>query len=409
MNQDFNNKSSMSFAEFVGIVALMSALVALVIDAMLPALPNIAESLNLENPNDAQLVIAFLFIGMALGPLFFGPLSDTIGRRRAVFWGLSVFIVGTLICLFATNFELMLVGRVIQGLGASGPRIVSMAMVRDMFSGTQMARVMSFITAVFILVPAVAPSIGQAILLFTDWRGIFIFFLILGVITFIWAAIRQEETLPLENRSSFQVGPLLRSAKIVVTTKSTLGYTIAIGFIFGGFLGYLYSSQQIFQDIYLTGNKFPLYFSFLALGFGGASLLNAKLVVNYGMQKLSLVAIAIQVLSSIGFLVLCLFTDGVPSFFAFMVFAMIAFVSTSIVFGNLNALSMEPMGKIAGMAAAVIAALSTFISMPLGLVVGQNFNMTLYPMAIGFIVFGLLTWVSIVWAGKYEKEDAMSQ
>lgn len=400
MNHQTSIQNAVSFPEFVSLIAMMSALVALAIDAMLPALPNIGTSLALKNPNDAQLVIAFLFMGMTVGPVIFGPLSDSIGRKPAIYLGLLLFLGGTLICLFSSNFEQMLAGRLLQGIGASGPRIVSMAMVRDLFKGAQMARVMSFVTAVFILVPAIAPSVGQAILQFTTWRGIFVFFFILGIIILFWFCIRQQETLSKEKRSHFHLKPLTLSIKTVISTRSTLGYTIAMGCMFSGFLGYLYSSQQIFQDIYLVGDKFPLYFALLALGFGAASLANAKLVIKHGMIKLSLIAIRILVFSSVGFFIICLLTHGTPPFLVFMSYAMIAFVSVSIVFGNLNALSMEPLGKVAGMAAAVISATSTLISMPLGLIVGQSFNMTVYPLSVGFLVFGTFAWFFIRWAAK---------
>ncbi|WP_163835913.1 multidrug effflux MFS transporter [Spartinivicinus ruber] len=405
MNQNFSSKNSTSFSEFISLVAMMSALVALAIDAMLPALPDIRTSLTLTNDNDAQLVIAFLFIGMAIGPIIFGPLSDSIGRKPTILLGLVCFLAGSLICLFSYSFEQMLAGRVLQGLGAAGPRTVSMAMVRDLFTGAEMARVMSFVTAVFILVPAIAPSVGQAILQFTSWHGIFVFFLVLGFIVLIWFSWRQDETLPVNKRSQFHVTTIIKSVKIVLTNKITLGYTIAMGCMFGGFLGYLYSSQQIFQDIYLTGDKFPLYFALLALGFGAASLVNARLVIKYGMIKLSLIAIKVLVFSSSCFLIVCVTTDGVPPFLMFMTYAMIGFIAVAIVFGNLNALAMGPMGAIAGIAAAVISAISTLISMPLGLMVGQSFNMTVIPLATGFTLFGSAAWFFMIWTKKETKQN----
>ncbi|MCX4026442.1 multidrug effflux MFS transporter [Endozoicomonas sp. SM1973] len=405
MNSKFSTQSPISFPEFVTLVAMMSALVALAIDAILPALPDIRTSLALTNDNDAQLVIAFLFIGMAIGPIIFGPLSDSIGRKPAIVLGLLCFLAGTLICWLSHSFEQMLAGRILQGLGAAGPRTVSMAMVRDLFEGTDMARVISFVTAVFILVPALAPSVGQAILQFTSWHGIFVFFLVLGLIILVWFSMRQRETLPQEKRSRFHIETIIQSVKTVVATKTTLCYTVAIGCLFGGFLGYLYSSQQIFQDIYLTGDKFPLYFALLALAFGASSLANAQLVIKYGMEKLSLIAVQLLVFCSVVFFIICLLSDGAPPFFIFMIYATIGFVSIALAFGNLNALAMEPMGRIAGIAAAIISAISTLISLPLGLIVGQSFNMTVIPLTIGFTLFGSLAWFFIIFSQRGSKQN----
>jgi MFS transporter, DHA1 family, multidrug resistance protein len=391
------------FPEFVTLVALMSALVALAIDAILPALAVIGADLQVKDPNDAQLVVAVLFIGMAVGPLIFGPLSDTIGRRNSIFLGMSLFIVASVVGLFAQSFEVMLIARLFQGIGASGPRIVSMAMVRDRFEGEEMARVLSFVTAIFIVVPAIAPSIGQAVILLSHWRGIFVLFIVLSLITTLWFGFRQKETLAIENRQPYQVNKLWQSAKSVLSNRIVLAYTVAIGFVFGGFLGYLSSAQQIFQDVYGTGDKFPLYFAGLAIGFGVASLINAKVVKRFGMWPLALSGAILLIGVSIAFLVLCYVFAGIPPFLFFMLYALLVFMCVAIVFGNLNAMAMQPLGKIAGLGASVISALSTLISLPLGILVGQNFNGTLWPLTLGFLAFGCAALIAMLWAhGKKE-------
>jgi DHA1 family bicyclomycin/chloramphenicol resistance-like MFS transporter len=216
------------FTEFVVLVALIISLVALSIDAMLPALPEIAADLEFEQAKDAQFVITMLFIGMGFGQIIFGPLSDSIGRKPAINLGFIIFILGCLLSIFAQDFSDMMIGRFLQGLGAAGPRIVSIALVRDRYEGRIMARVMSFVMTIFILVPVIAPSIGQLIITYSDWRSIFILFLLLTLIVLTWFSIRQPETLPPERRIGFSMRQVLRDIKAICSIPVALGYTITM-------------------------------------------------------------------------------------------------------------------------------------------------------------------------------------
>ena len=375
--------------EFVALIALMISLIALAIDAMLPALPAIGSDLGVERANDNQLVISVLFLGMAVGQLFYGPVSDTTGRKTPIYVALVLFMIGCLMSIFATTYPLMLAGRFVQGLGVAGPRIVAVALVRDQYDGRAMARIMSFVMAVFILVPAVAPAWGQAILFIADWRAIFVSFLVITVLVFLWFGIRQPETLPVERRTPLSLPRIFRAVVEVCTHRGALGATIAAGLIFGAFLGYLNSSQQIFQDTYDQGARFALYFGVLALGVGGAGYVNGKLVMGYGMQALTRWALtAATVLFAVFFAVAWLL-DGVPPFWAFMAVMLAGFFSIGILFGNLNTIAMDPMGHIAGVAAAVIASLSTAISLPLGVVIGLSYDGTILPLVGGFALLSL--------------------
>jgi len=401
MNQDVKvSTRSVGTKEFIALVASMTALVALSIDAMLPALPNISSDLNLVDKNDAQLVIAFIFIGMAIGPVWFGPLSDSIGRKRAIYIGFVLFVFGSLIAWFSESFEWLLAGRIIQGLGVSGPRIVAMAMVRDCFKGNEMARVMSFVTAVFIIVPALAPSVGQLVVSISSWRHIFLLFVIITLSIWGWLSVRQTETLNPDNIRPFNLRMIVESGLTVLSIKKTRYFTVATGLVFGSFMGYLNSSQQLFQDIYRVGDKFPLYFAVLALGFGGSSLLNARLVMRFGMHFLAQRAVQILMVWSYAFLAYSYVFDGVPPFFSFLVFAMLSFMFVAITFGNLNAMAMEPLGHVAGMGAAFISTLSTLIALPIGILVGQAFNQTLLPVLVGFTLCSTLAWIIIIYAGR---------
>lgn len=386
------------FGEFVALMAFMTALVALSIDAMLPALSTIASDLGAQRANDSQLVISLIFLGLSIGQLLYGPLSDSVGRKGPIYLGLVIYLGGTLLCLFAANFQILLVGRFLQGMGAAGPRSVSVALVRDQYSGRVMARVMSFVMAVFILVPIIAPMLGQGLLLVAHWRAIFGLYLVLAVLVGAWFTLRQPETLAPERRVPFRVGRIVGAFREVFTNRVALGYTIMAGFISGAFVGYLNSAQQIFQDQYGLGAQFPFYFAALAVALGSASYVNAQLVMRFGMRLLSQWAmIALSVLSVL-FLGYAFVMNGQPPLILLMGYLLIGFFAVGILFGNLNALAMEPLGHIAGVGAAVVGSLSTFLSTFLGGAIGQSYNGTVLPLVGGFALMGLATFALRFWA-----------
>ncbi len=371
---------------------MMMALTALSIDAMLPALPKISSELGATNPNDRQLIISLIFLGQAVGQLFFGPLSDKTGRKPAIYAGYALFIIGSLFSVFSGNFSFMLIGRALQGIGISAPRAVSMALVRDRLAGRRMAQVMSFASTIFILVPMIAPSIGQGILSFAGWRGIFGSFIVFALITVVWFALRVPETLALEKRRPFSPKYIAAAAVEVVSIRATLGYTLILGLVQGVFLGYLNSSQQIFQEQYALGDLFPLYFAIISLSLGVASLANTQLVMRYGMEKLahwSLVGIFVL---AIFFLGAAIVYSGQPPLWSLMTYLMTSFFCIGLLFGNMNALAMQPLGHLAGVGAAIVGSLSTLISTLLGTVIGQSYNGTILPLVIGM---AFLTGVSI--------------
>jgi MFS transporter, DHA1 family, multidrug resistance protein len=379
-------------AEFIIIISMMMALTALSIDAMLPALPKISSDLGVTNPNERQLVLSLIFLGQAVGQLFFGPLSDKTGRKPAIFAGYALFILGSLFSVFSANFSAMLVGRALQGIGISAPRAVSMALVRDRLEGRRMAQVMSFASTIFILVPMIAPSIGQGILSFASWRGIFGSFIVFALITVVWFALRVPETLALDKRRPFSPKHIAAAAVEVVSIRATLGYTLILGLVQGVFLGYLNSSQQIFQEQYALGDLFPLYFAVISLSLGMASLANTRLVMRYGMEKLARWALRGIFALAILFLGVATAYAGQPPLWSLMTYLMASFFCIGLLFGNMNALAMQPLGHLAGVGAAIVGSLSTLISTLLGTVIGQSYNGTILPLVIGM---ALLTGVSI--------------
>jgi DHA1 family bicyclomycin/chloramphenicol resistance-like MFS transporter len=377
------------FFEFVVLMATIISMVALSIDAMLPALPDIASDLGVTNINDSQYVISILFAGMAIGQMIFGPMSDSIGRKNAINFGFAVFIIGCLVSLLAQTFTVMLIGRFLQGLGVAGPRIVSIALVRDRYEGRKMARVMSFVMTIFILVPVVAPAVGQAILIFSDWRGIFWMFLVLSFIALSWFNLRQPETLPLENRVKFSISQIVSDVKYIFSIPAAVGYTVAAGIVFGAFLGYLSSSQQIFQQQYGLGDQFVVYFGVLAASLGVASLVNAKLVMRFGMRRLSLGALLSITFLSVPFYFLSQYYAGNPPLVQVMAYLLAVFFFVGILFGNLHALAMEPLGSVAGIGAAVVGSLSTLISVILGVVISSAYDGTILPLVSGFALLSI--------------------
>jgi len=385
--------------EFVPLMALLVSLTAMAIDAMLPALGLIAKDLHLDDANDAQLVVTALFVGMSVGQLIMGPLSDSVGRKRAIFTGLLLFVAGAALSFQAETFEAMLVGRAMQGLGAAGPRIVCMAIVRDLYKGRDMARILSIIMAVFIIVPAIAPALGQAILTVAPWRTIYAFLLLQGVVAALWF-VRQPETLEPARRLPLRPGRIWLAVVETVQTRSSLGYTLAAGTIFGAFLGYLSSAQQIFVDTYGVGDDFPLYFGALSLSLGAAALLNSRLVMRLGMRAVCWRALTSVAVLGVGFAAVVWTQDGLPGLPWFMAYLLATFLCVGLLFGNFNSLALEPLGHIAGTAAAVIGSLSTVISLVLGYAIGSAYDGTVLPLVSGFAALGLVALFIVAWTER---------
>lgn len=384
-------------------MAMLMSLVALSIDAMLPALGEIGRDLGIERDNDVQLVVTLIFVGIAVGQLVYGPVSDSTGRKPALLAGLGLFMVGCLLSLFSHSFLMMLSGRLLQGLGAAGPRIVTIAVIRDQYEGRPMARVMSLAMAVFILVPVIAPIMGQGILLIADWRAIFGAFLAIALATAFWFALRQPETLPVDRRVPFTLSRVSRGFRQVLTTRTALGYTVTAGLVSGPFLAYLSTAQQMFQMQYGLGRLFPLYFALLALALGAAALSNARLVMRYGMRALAHGALVMIGLLSTGFFVVAYLAEGHPPLWALMLYLLLVFFCQGILYGNMNALAMEPLGHIAGIGAAVVGALSLLISIVGGGLIGQAYDGTVLPLVAGFGILGFAALAAIRWteAARY--------
>lgn len=388
---------ALPFKEFIALMALMMSIVALSIDALLPALEYIGDSMGVTHANDNQFLIGSLFIGMAFGQLLFGPLSDSVGRRRSMMLGYSVFFIGSLLALVANDFDTMVMGRFLQGFGVAAPRVLSTAIVRDLYEGRAMARVMSFVMMIFIIVPMLAPMFGQLILTMANLQAIFVAIALIGLISLGWYLLRQGETLAAEDRADFTVTRTMHALKVIFTNRSAFGYTIAAGIITGPFIFYRSSAQQLFQKTYQLGQWFPLYFAGLAFAFGLSSFINGKQVMKFGMHRIVRFALTVMTTTLSLFIIIAWWFNGMPALWITTSFMLLTFFCIGLLFGNLNALAMEPLGQIAGIGAAVVGSLSTFISATLAVIIGQYFNGTVYPLVVSFSIAGVTTLALMRW------------
>lgn len=371
--------------EFIALMASLMAMAALSIDAILPALSIIESEFNsLLSP---QLLILTIFLGLGLGQLVFGPLSDSFGRKPMIYIGLAIFTVASIVCVYAWTMEVLLLGRLLQGIGLSAPRTISSSMIRDCYDGNHMARIMSFITVVFIMVPTLAPLAGKLLLDVYGWKSIFIFQLAFCILVVVWFYFRQQETLNQQYRIGFSKLIFINGFKEIVRYKSVIVYTLISGFVLGSFMLYLSASEEIFVAQYGLKDSFPYLFAGLALAFGVATFINGSLVVKYGMERIISTTLKTFSITAIMFLLFNSSTQN-PSIYHFLIFLLLQFISLGFLFGNLNAARLEPIGHIAGIGAAITGFTSTLIAVGVAVLLGSFINDTVYPLFFGFAVCG---------------------
>ena len=375
--------------EFIVIMAALMSLVSLAIDALLPAMTNIGDTIGIINATNNQLLITMIFLGLGFGQLISGPLSDSYGRKPIIYIGFIVFAFASLICVFSTSLEMMIVGRIAQGIGLSAPRTISIAMIRDRFSGNYMAKVMSFVVAIFILVPVVAPALGKIMLDLYGWQSIFYSQLLFGLAVMLWLWKRQPETLKKENKRDFKLALLIAGLKEFIKHKNAVIFTFFSGCITGSFMVYLSASQLIFEQQYNLKDEFPFIFAGIALFIGIATFLNGTLVVRLGMFKL--VSIFTIIFTLIPFVYIFLYSGETnPSIYVLVTFFGLQFFAIAFLFGNTRALAMEPIGHIAGIGAAINGFVSTIMAVPIAIWIGSFINTTALPLFIGFFVCGVI-------------------
>ncbi len=393
----------MSFPEFVVVIASIMALNPLAMDMMLPALPDIASAFHITVANRPQAVLSTFLIGFGVGQFAMGPLSDRFGRRPVLLGGMTLYAIASVLAIAAPSFETVLLARALQGLGTSATRVIATSIVRDCYAGRRMASVMSLAMMVFIAVPVIAPSFGQAVMLLTQWRGIFVVLMLYGVLALIWSALRMPETLPMSERKSLAVRDVLGAFGQTLTNRQTLGYALAAGCVMGSLFAYVFSSQQVFTGIYGLGHYFPIAFAAIAVGTAIAGFLNARFVGRLGMRVIShgalvgFVAVAGTMLVGAKLEMLPL-----PLFMALSALMMFAF---GLMIANFTALAMEPQGHIAGTASSLYGSITTLLGIGIGTTIGQDYDGTLLPFATGFFLCTLaaLAVVLVVEKGRLFK------
>ena len=362
------------------LLVLMTGLAPVSLYMLVPALPQLAVTFGGDIAL-AQMTVSLYMVGIACSQLVMGPLSDRFGRRPILIAGMLLYSAASLLTVIAPSFELMLLARVLQGVGTSATRVIATSIVRDCYAGRRMASVMSLAMMIFIAVPVLAPSVGQAIMLFAEWRGIFVVLTAYGLLALLWSAMRLPETLPISKRKPLTAANVFSAFRQTLTHRQTLGYALAAGGIQSVVFAYVFSSQQIFTEVYHLGELFPLAFAAIAIGIAAAGFLNSRIVGRYGMRVISHSALMGSLL--LATITLLAAWQGWLSFPVYMVLAIGNMFAFGLMFSNFTALAMEPQGHIAGTASSLFGSITTLIGSAVGALIGQDFNGTMLPFTTG--------------------------
>lgn len=390
-----DGRRSIGRIEFIALMALLMSIAALSVDLMLPAMGDIRDEFGLEPDSTAVagLVTAFI-LGMAVSQIVYGILADRFGRKPLIYAGLAIFLIGATASVLAPSFGFLLVARFVWGLGAAGPRVLTLSIVRDTHEGSEMAKLMSFILAVFVLVPAIAPSIGAVLTDWISWRGAFGFAVVVALIVGIWS-LRLPETLRPENRREIGFRNVVESARIVVTNRVTAMVTLGLSALFGAFLSYIASSELIFTEVFDSGDIFPVIFGAVALVMGVGMLTNSWLVGRFGLTALINVMVVGYVIAATLMAILAVSTNGRPGLWPFVFGLAMLVLFQSLLIPNLNTVAMIPMGSVAGMASAIIGTVSTGLAALIGAYIDRLFDGTVTPLSVAFAIAAWLTFLAV--------------
>ncbi len=376
----------MSFAEFVIVIASLMALTALATSMMLAVLAEIGKTFAVDVTKTQSVLTAF-FVGFSVGQFVVGPVSDRFGRRAVLLGGVTLYLVATVLCVLAQSFETLLVARGLQGLGVAAPRVITISVVRDCYSGRRMASVMSLAMTALMVIPVVAPAFGQVVVLALPWRWIFVFLGLYGLLVMAWMYVRLPETLAPENKRSLQPLSILGAVWQALTTRRTLGYMLATGFTQGSLLATLYAAPQVMGELLGMGNYFTVAFGVAAAAMSFGQFLNSQLVGRFGMRLLSHSAVVAGTLLSILLLLLARADAiGIVSYTVFMCLCNALFMAAS---SNFNAMAMEPQGRIAGTASSLFGSVTTMLQALIAHTIGQAYDGTMIPLASGMVACGV--------------------
>jgi DHA1 family bicyclomycin/chloramphenicol resistance-like MFS transporter len=387
------------FKEFVALTAALQATQAISVDAMLPALPVIAAALQIAVGNRMQLIVTVYVAGVGLGQLFWGMLSDRFGRRPILLTGLALYAVAAVLCALSRTFEALLVWRLIHGLAAAST-VIARSCVRDQYSGRQMARVTSLTFIVFLMVPVVAPALGQTVLSIAPWRSIFLLFAGFSCLVFVWVALRLRETLHPEFRLALTRRQIAHAVGLVLGDRTSLSYTLTLGIMFGSILAYVGMVQQIFQDVFHRASLMPTMFAVCAGSMGVTSYLNSRIVERLGMRIISQVGVLIFIgVTSVHLLVVVM---GAEQLWTFVLLQALTMACIGLIASNCGAMAMEPVGSVAGVGASLQGCISTTVGAVVGALIGKWFNGTTLPLVVGALLsgFGALSLIAYAERGR---------
>ena len=387
--EEASRKLPLSTGEFVAMIAGLMALNALAIDVMLPAMDDIASDFQVARANDQQLVIFVYILGFGAPQLVFGPLTDRFGRRRVLFAALAAYGVTGFLCMTAGSFASLLALRFVQGIAASGCRVVAVSVVRDVFEGRGMAKIMSLVMTIFMVVPIFAPAIGQLILMVAPWQWTFGVLGIAAFVMFAWTFIRLPETLPDDRRRPINPTATAGDYAEVLRSRVTFGYMAASGIIFGALFAFIGSAEQVFTEVFHLEDSFVLWFAAVAVCLSAANFLNSRLVEQFGMRRLShLALVGFISVSAVLSATMAIFGEQFELFFPLFC---LVFACFGLIGSNFNSLAMEPLGKIAGTASAAYGFATTTVSSGIGYLIGSQYNGSSIPLVLGFLGLGLVS------------------
>ncbi len=389
-----------SRAEFTGIISLTMALTALAMDLMLPAFGEMRAEFGLSpTSTDVSGIVTFYFLGLASAQILYGPISDRFGRKPTLYAGFALYGLGALAATLAPTLPLVFAARFVWGVGGAGPRVVALAIVRDSFRGEAMARAMSFIMSVFVLVPIFAPALGAGIIIFFPWRALFLFCVLYVGLLALWSR-RLPETLHPEFRRPIAFRPVWEATKVVVRNRQTLGYTLALTALFGVFTSYLGTSEIIVSEVFGRPGQFPFVFGGIAAVMGAAMLSNAKLISRFGVRPLTHGVLFAYIAFGILLTAIATTTDGHPGFWTFVVPLAGILAMFGLTLPNVNTIAMDPMGPVAGTASAIIGTVSMAVGAVLGAFLDAAFDGTVRPLSWGFLGYGLVALAFVLWAER---------
>lgn len=399
------NNRNISYGELILLLAFMTSLGALTIDLQLPAMPLILQSFGLTAANQQQWMITAYMFGFAGAQIFYGPVSDSFGRKPVLLFGLIVYVLASIACLLADSYAVFLLSRGLQGVGAAAARIMVNAITRDCFKGNEMAKVTSLVMLIFIMVPVFAPALGSAILLLGDWHFILWVYMCFGVVVMFWSMIRLPESLAIENKKPLRLGKIKMAFSQVVSEPLSMSFAVISGVIFAGFMAYLNAAEQIYSQIYDAKQHFPYLFGGIALFFGLAAFINSKIVMRFGAMQVTFYGMLVLLLTNLISLLLTVWLDGVPPLWVFVMMMASINVCIGLAYGNLMAIAMLPLGNIAGMGASVIGTISAILAASIGVFISQQLKQTVLPIMLGFSATSLIAFILVYYFRNHPTEE----